>query len=96
MKKIVTIIIIVVFFFQSLPVLNIGYKLLGYQPTEEFTDFFGNSIDLKNFETHSKYFISFNDAENLVSRIPLFCHLKTSLPYNFALEVCTPPPNTIV
>ena len=96
MKKIVTIIIIVVFFFQSIPVLNIGYRLLGYQLTEEFTDLFENNFDFKKFETHTKFSIGQGGAENLVSQNHLFSHTKESLPINFALEVCTPPPNAIV
>ena len=92
MKKIISILLFVLFCIQVIPVRQIGYILCSNQLTEEFSDSGDDGHAAKKFESNPKeYFVT--GAYSFFSHDQFYWHLKESLPDNHSTEINTPPPD---
>jgi hypothetical protein len=94
-KKIISIFFILVFLIPLLPVKEVGQLIAGATMTEEIPD--TGSAKSTNGKADTKWLINADGYNfNLLSSgsQSLYIHFSETLPFLFASDVQTPPPNS--
>jgi hypothetical protein len=94
-KKIISIFFILVFLIPLLPVKEVGQLIAGATMTEEIPD--TGSAKSTNGKVDTKWLINADGCNfDLLSRgsQSLYIHFSETLPFLFASDVQTPPPNS--